>query len=64
MKQVLNKNISNGLIVLSALSLYSGYSYDSSNFIPAEVSYTVGITALIFGVLGHILNFKDSNTKK
>lgn len=64
MKQVLNKKISNGLIVLSAISLYSGYSYDQSNFIPAEISYAIGITALFFGTLGHVLNLKDSNNKK
>ena len=64
MKQVLNKKISNGLIVLSAISFYSGYSHDQSNFIPAEISYAIGITTLFFGALGHVLNLKDSNNKK
>lgn len=58
MKEILNKKISNGIIVLSTITLYSGYSHDASNFIPAEVSYAVGIIALIFGVLGHVFKLQ------
>jgi hypothetical protein len=64
MKKILNRKTSNGLIILGVLSTYFGYSHDSSNFIPAEIKYAVGITAIIFGVLGHILNFRNSNAEK
>lgn len=58
MRKILNKKTSNSLIIFGVLSTYFGFSHDSSNFIPSEIKYTLGILALILGVLGHILNLR------
>ncbi|AEA45679.1 hypothetical protein [Fluviicola taffensis] len=64
MKEILSRKTSNSLIILGVLSTYFGYSHDSSSFIPAEIKYAVGIIALVLGVLGQILNFKNSRNIK
>lgn len=43
--------------------MYFGFSNDSSNFISSEIKYAVGISALILGIVGQILNFRDSKTE-
>ncbi len=63
MKKILNKKTSNSLIILGVLSMYFGFSNDSSNFISSEIKYAVGISALILGIVGQILNFRDSKTE-